>query len=254
MHVLLSLSALDKRMLGGNIEGASWEELKHSQRAVSLFNHVIANPIRDSERDAIFATATLLNTIFFASVETSDPWTSWPMKDAAISAVQWLRLQAGVALTILAANPTRPGGLFAELFRYVKGGPPDITADTAAAITKIPILLRGLFDIDESSSAENNPYLSGIDFLVPLFSIECVGNNIMYFLPFIGYMDKRLILLLEEKDLRALLLLGIWYGLTRHCDQWWLMRRAEVEYHSIELYLNFVGALTPSAILPMILV
>ena len=250
MHTLLSLSALHRRVLAGNQEKLSVEELEHTQLAVSLFNKTISGPLRDVERDAVFATATLMNAIFFATIETVDPWKSWPMNDAAFS-LQWLRLQAGVALAVQAANPTRPSSVFSSLFQYVEPDSGQFT-ETAAGCKAIPILFQRLFDVDEKSTIQKNPYHAAVRLLTPLLSISCRNDNIMFFLPFIGYMDTRLIELLERKDHRALLLLGIWFGFVRQCGQWWLTRRVDVEYQSIEIYLQAMGASTPSEIIPLV--
>ena len=227
MHVVLWLSILHKRVMNQN--HLTPEELQHSQRAIALFNQIISSPIPDRERDAVFATATLMNTIFFASIDVGDPVASWPMKST--KTLQWLRLQAGVALTIQVANPDRPGGLFAELFQYVERD----------ADYSVPTVLQNLFETQTDS-----PYLRSVQLLAPLLTLKCTIENIMYHLPFIGRMSIDLIELLERRDEQALLLLGIWYSLVVESGQWWLTRRARVELVAIELFLTCKGVLTPA--------
>ena len=233
MHVVLWLSMLHKRVMDQN--KVTSEELRHSQRAIALFNQIISNPIPNSGRDAVFATATLMNSIFFASIDVWDPAASWPMKST--KTLQWLRLQAGVALTIQVANPNRLGGIFAELFQYVE-------RDTDCLV---PAVLQNLF-----KTRMDSPYLRSVQLLAPLLTLKCTVENVMYYLPFIGRMSIDLIELLERRDEQALLLLGMWYSLVAESNQWWLAKRAKVELAAIELFLTCRGALIPADVFLLI--
>ncbi|KAK9483512.1 hypothetical protein V1527DRAFT_498343 [Lipomyces starkeyi] len=182
-------------------------EVYHFSLAAALFNRKLSTPLQPSDRDALSATAALLGVIAFSCLETSTPEEAWPLKTPAHSDLQWLKMVEGKNTIWKVADPLR---LNSSVFRALDH---DLSfpASTSSGIENIP-------------SAFIQIYVSKIP---PLLHIECVQSIIPRFLS----------MLLEQKDSRALVLLAYWYAKVCHL-QWWIARRALLEYQAICLYME----------------
>lgn len=216
---------------------ASPAELYHWQKTTSLFNQKLAHPIKTEDADAVFATSTLLNGISMASIETDQYLDAWPLKSSSHD-LQWLRMQGGIKLMVLAAQPWRKGSVFESL---LSEGDDDLSTftDTRPGIAGIPAPFVSLCDLSVLSTVENNPYHAQVRMLCPLLSMECTRETLMEHLNFIAEMRPEFLELLQQRDARALLILGYWYGLVcRYRQIWWLTRRASVECMAICSFLE----------------
>lgn len=236
MHGILTIAAMHHRYVTSDAVATSSVELYHWQKTSSLLNQKLAHPIESEDADAIFATTTLLNGISFASIETDHYLDAWPLEPKP-NDLQWLRLQEGIKLMIYAAKPWRKGSIFEELF-HENDDNISTSTDFQPALAGIPARFIDLCDLSVTSHADNNPYHAAIQMLCPLFSIACTAETVMVHLNFIGFMRAEFLELLKQKDARALLILGYWYGLVCHCDMWWLTRRALLECAAICTYLD----------------
>ena len=236
MHAVMTVTAMHKRYLHSQDPSPTSEELYHWQHTTYLFNQKISRPLTLDEADAIFATATNLNGISFASIHTTDPYQSWPLQEDP-DRLQWLRIQQGIKLMIVFAQPWRPTSAFACLANEADDSMSTFT-DTRSGCAGIPKPFADLCSLSASATAENNPYHASLRMLTPLFAIHCSTENIMRHLNFIGFMQADFIVLLQEKDHISLLILAYWYALVCRCDQWWIARRALVECTAICIYLE----------------
>jgi hypothetical protein len=198
-----------------------------------MLNHKLSKPVSPDDRDALWATAALLGVIAFSSIEASTPKEAWPLS----SNLDWLRMSEGKAVIWNITNPMRPDSVFYPLADEYRRGYFFSAAPPLSGTEGIPTQFVALYDLDVSSTTDNNPYYTTVHVLALLLSIECNQSTIAKFLGFIGHMKPDYRKLLELKDPRALLLLAYWYA--KVCRSlWWLERRAMLECQAICLYLE----------------
>jgi hypothetical protein len=108
---------------------------------------------------------------------------------------------------------------------------------TSFNVEDLPREFISLYDLDSSTTPENNPYYSAIRSLGSLLHMECNHTTIAKYFSFVGQTGKYYKRLVIEKDPRALLLLGYWFGRVSH-GTWWVSQRALMEGQGICLYLE----------------
>lgn len=234
MHAVLAITSLHLRYLETANHAAT--EVYHTQRTSALLNSKLSKPIAVEDADAIFATATLLNGIAFASVETTQPHKSWPLSSKPNN-LQWLSLQQGIGLMTLATNPWRKGSAFESLFNENDDDQETFT-DKRPGKAGLPQDFVDLCVITADSTADNNPYHAALRMLAPLFRIRRSMESLTQHLNFISSMRPEFISLLQQKDHRALLILSYWYGLMCEFQVWWMTQRVTVECTAICMYLD----------------
>ncbi|EON61552.1 hypothetical protein W97_00767 [Coniosporium apollinis CBS 100218] len=204
LHAVLTIAEMHYRYTTS--DRASPAELYHWQKTTSLFNQKLAHPIKTEDADAVFATSTLLNGISMGSIETDQYLDAWPLKPSSHD-LQWLRMQGGIKLMVLAAQPWRKGSVFENLISEGDDGLSTFT-DTRLGIAGIPAPFVSLCDLSVLSTVENNPYHAQVRMLCPLLSMECTRETLMEHLNFIAEMRPEFLELLQQRDARALLILG----------------------------------------------
>ncbi|KAK9235144.1 hypothetical protein V1525DRAFT_348901 [Lipomyces kononenkoae] len=233
MHSVQTITAIHDRYLSASPARHTPTEVYHFSRAAALLNRKLSTAVQPSDRDAICATAALLGVIAFSCVEASTPEEAWPLKTSAHSDLDWLRMLEGKNTIWKAADPMR---LDSSVFRTLDHEL-SFPASTSFGIEGIPSAFIQVYDLDHTSTAENNPYHAAVHTLAPLLHIECVQSTIPMFLSFVCCMRPAFRMLLEQKDSRALVLLAYWYAKVCH-SQWWIARRALLESEAICLYLE----------------
>ena len=234
----MALTTVHMRLMRSKDTKRTAFEIHHTNTASISFRSVIDKPISSRAADAMFAAATLLSGISFASVETLDPSQSWPMKPKPDS-LQWLQLQQGISLMVMAAQPWRPDGAFAAAFQDT-GAPGLEEHPIEPAIAQD---LADTLEITSESTSENNAYFMTYEQLQPLLGQFAEKETIMGYLQFTAHLSNDYLALLGKRDHRALLLLAYWYCIVCRCGQWWITIRAIVECQSICLYLSlYAGA------------
>ena len=98
--------------------------------------------------------------------------------------------------------------------------------------------LADLCGIDDTTTAETNPYHAPVRMLTGLLSLE---RGVKYFGAYTGFMGRLLPEFLEklmQKDPPALVLLSWWLGLMYGTGMWWAQTRAKSEITAICWYLG----------------
>jgi hypothetical protein len=208
----------------------------HWHRGAALLNRKLSRPVPPSDRDALWAAAALLGVIAFSSIEVYRPEDAWPLKPAEPSDLNWLRMSDGKAAIWEIAAPLRPDSLFYPLADEC-GKVGLYSPVTSLVYEAIPVAFVQLFNLDEMSTSSNNPYHNAVHIIVSLIPIKCTRYDLVLFFCFIGNMQRSFVLLLEQKDPRALLLLAYWYAMVFRCV-WWVEKRARLECQAICLYLE----------------
>jgi hypothetical protein len=190
-----------------------------------------------TEKDAIWHAATLLGHAAFHYLDTYDPAKHWPNKPTESGDLYWLHLSIGKAAVWKLADPFREDALF-------RGLADDIGAWEAPMPNKtipvgvLPPSFMALFELDEKSTIDNNPYFGPVSMLAQLLPKPCDAEHMLGFVTFPKDLNDEFCSLLAAKDPRALLILCWWWAKTCVYEEWWLSRRARIESRAICIYLE----------------
>jgi hypothetical protein len=237
MHIVLTLTSIHDRFLSPVPDRKpTVTELYHWTEGASLLNKKLSSPWPPEARDSLWTAAALLGAIAFSNVEAAEPEEAWPLKEADSGDLEWLRMSDGKQIIWKIADPLRPESAFHALATELIND--QIYVDTTYFnYEDVPQPFLSLFEIDESSTQENNPYFSAIRILSSLLHMECNHSTIAKYLSFMSQVTKSYKRLLEQKDPRALLLLAYWFGKVYH-GTWWVSQRALMEGQATCLYLE----------------
>jgi hypothetical protein len=234
MHASLAVAlAYDHYLNSSSHNRRTVEECYHWSQSVSLFNRRLGKPVGPTDKDAIWGTAAALAVLTFASPDASTPEQSWPLKPSDPSDFEWLRMGKGKMSLWHVTNPLRPD----SLFRVMAGTYAQMNSPMPVkGIDSIPRALASVCHLEDSSTADNNPYFTAAHAVsqvqVLLDSQVTVGHTELFTRSIHGPFEA----LLRDKDPVALLLLYLWYRKAGR-SIWWVELRARVECPSICSYL-----------------
>lgn len=236
MHASLAVAAAHDRYLRGPaFTTRPLAEIYHWSKCTTLFNRKLSTPIQPQDRDAIWATATYLGIVCFASLDIATPYEAWPLKSVDNpSDLEWLRMSTGKAIIWELTNPLRESSIFhpmAPVYSQLRA------PLRSSGLANVPSVLQKLCSIDETSTSENNPYYTAVQALAHLAKFTREKAPIFHALAFISHVREEFTMLLGQKEPVALLLLSLWYAAASSAV-WWIERRAEVEGRAICLYLE----------------
>jgi len=185
-------------------------------------------PLHPADRDAIWAAATILGVITFASIDTKTPENTWPLALTTQAEPEWIKMSMGKTVLWSMAQPDRPESIF---YHSVSNIPkPEISLEN------VPSELLTFYDL-KGCSIDKNPYaipLSGI-FRPPI--PNGLPPMVTVFYAMISCIEGEFGRLLRAKDFPALLAMVYWY--SKLCTgQWWLKKRALIEGQATCLYLQ----------------
>lgn len=237
MHASLAVAAAHDRYLRNPaLTRRSLAEIYHWSRCATLFNQKLSSPIKEEDRDVLWATATYLGIVCFAS-DIASPHEAWPLKPVNEPAdLEWLRMSSGKAAIWRLTNPLRESSVFhpmASVYSQLYAPMPS----SRGGAKVVPPILRRLCNIDSASTAENNPYYTAVQALARLAEGPREGASLFFALAFIAHIRNDFVALLGKKEPVALFLLSLWYAEASRAV-WWIERRAEVEGRAICLYLE----------------
>lgn len=238
MHLALSLTLLHSRCVYYPARDApSSAEAFHRYRAVALFNEALSRPIKPEDRDALWCMAALLGTTSFATGDAHTPQQTWPLASSSSSDLSWLKISSGKKEVFKLTDPTRPDSIFRDLSRVTSFlVEPSTIINTEK--NAIPPGFLELFQIDSTSTLENNPYHVPASIISQLMPMICTQSTVLQFLAFCTNLRPEFVELAEQKDPRALLLVGFWFGMICSYKSWWIWHRAYLITQSICLYLR----------------
>ncbi|KAI0399319.1 hypothetical protein F4802DRAFT_53868 [Xylaria palmicola] len=235
MHASLAVALTYDRHLKGSLGcRRSQEECYHWFQSTALLNKQLRGPIKPSDRDPIWDTAAALAILAFSSPDACTPEESWPLKPSGNSDLDWLRVSEGKMSLWHIVDPLRPGSLFhvmAATFALMSSPLPE------TGIEGIPRAIAAVCFLNDSSTAENNPYFHAAHALSQILELpdsEVRTGHIPIFTRIIVGSFKDL---LRGRDPVALLLLYLWYR-KASLSIWWIELRARVECPSICSYLQ----------------
>lgn len=214
--------------------------LKHWQQGTAKFIDALTKPIKNDDKDALWATAALLGAIQFASFDARTPEEAWPLKPYDAADLDWLKMSDGKKAVFAIANPLRPDSVFCNistghgaLFR------PMVESQHCSREDLVELTrdFSDMFGLGPESTGRNNPYHKAAMSLARLLHVKCDRNNIIEFFGFMMNLSPEMKKLLEIKDAKALLMVAYWYA-KLYKGQWWLNRRGLTEGQAICMYLD----------------
>jgi hypothetical protein len=170
----------------------------------------------------------------FAFIDAETPEEAWPLASPSSLDLNWLKLSDGKKEIWSIVQPFRSDCVFQPLalefttFLPTPKGP---------GIETLPAQLLSLFDLDATSTSENNPYYEAASMLARSFNIEDEFTSTTNFFAFVRQMSPDFKQLLERKDTRALLMLAYFYTQVCQYRHWWL-KRTLLECQAICIYLE----------------
>jgi hypothetical protein len=236
MHACLAVALAYDRHLNSWLGcPRSLEECYHWSQGTALFNRRLREPIETKDKDPIWGTASALAIMTFSSIDACTPGDSWPLKPTESSDLDWLRMSKGKMSLWPMANPLRRDSLFRVMAAtYAQMHLPL----PSKGIDGIPDALAIVCRLDDSSTAQNNPYFEAAHTLSRMHHLPDSQITVGHTEPFMRIIGGPFTSLLREKDPVALLLLYLWYRKASR-SIWWVELRARVECPSICTYLRF---------------
>jgi hypothetical protein len=237
--IVTTLTLLHDRHLSGT-HAISRTTLSHWYKGTAEFKETLMKPVKSQARDALWASASLLGVIQFASFDARTPEEAWPLRPSNPSDLDWLKMSDGKKAVFAITNPLRADSVFRtmsvghdKLFRFMDEPHDYFRKDAFDLMSSF----TDFFDLDPTSSARANPYYKPAMILARLLHATADGNNILEFFGFIMHMGPEMKLLLDQKDAKAMLLVVYWYA-KLYRGQWWLYHRGLLEGQGICMYLD----------------
>ncbi|KAL4911192.1 hypothetical protein BDW74DRAFT_172657 [Aspergillus multicolor] len=236
MHASLAVAfTYDRYLNNSGMSTRSIEECHHWSQATVLLNKRLKEPLTatSTDKDVIWGTAAALAILTFSSPDAATAEQSWPLKPSRNGDdLDWLAMSSGKNALWDFVNPLRSDSVFC-----VMKGSYDIMFSPLPqrGIEGIPSALATVCSLNESSTAQSNPYYHaahGVSAILNLSDTEVTTGQTQLFTRCI---QGPFIVMLQNRDPVALLLLYLWYGKAR-CI-WWIDLRARVERLAIREYL-----------------
>ncbi|RDL30234.1 uncharacterized protein BP5553_10512 [Venustampulla echinocandica] len=209
MHASLAVALAYDRYLNSPLSSRRTpEECYHWYQTTALFNRRLREPIETKDKDPIWGTAAALVMLTFSTPDSYTPEESWPLKPSGPSDLEWLRMSKGKMSLWRITDPLRPDSLFRVM------APTYAQMNSPLPEKGIDGITRGLAiacHLEDSSTAENNPYFNAahaVSQLQGLPDSQVITGQTELFTRSIRGAFKSL---LQEKDPVALLLLYLWY-------------------------------------------
>lgn len=235
MHASLAVALTYDRHLNNSLGcHRTVEECYHWSQSTVLLNRRLRGPVETKDKDPIWGTAAALAILTFSSPEACTPEESWPFKSSDPSDLDWIRMSNGKMSLWHMVNPLRPDSIFSIMsatYAQMNSPLPE------RGIGDIPEALAAVCHLQDSSTAENNPYFyaaHAVSQTLDLPDSEITTGQSQIFMRCINGRFKDLLL---QRDPTALLLLYLWYRKESR-SIWWIELRARVECPSIRLYLQ----------------
>lgn len=195
---------------------------------MALFNKKLSAPLHPADRDGIWAAASILGVITFASIEVLTPEETWPLARTMGAEPEWLKMGQGKHALRSLVKPDAPDSIFCVIFSTL----PTIES----SLENVPPAFVELYQLDRPS-ADSSPYTIPVSSIFAPLNGECPSLMIAIFYAFTSLMQDEFGLLVKQKDPRALLVMAYWY--SKICNgPWWLKRRAVMEGRATCLYLQ----------------
>lgn len=218
--------------------------LQHWNSGSKLFNQILANPVSDAQKDAVWATGVLIGATSFWYLHSDNIEDVWPLKPPEADDLAWLRLGEGKKSLWQIANPTRPDSIFYPLMKdriqHCSSVPAWVNTIDMTKM-RVPQRVKDMFNITPNSTFRNNVYHLPIFVLSRIQNVHLTHSNVVSFMYFTAFITRELLQLLEIRDPRAVFILGWWFCIIEDGDLWWMASRAKIEGRAVRFWLRREG-------------
>lgn len=231
---MLAMTILYERLEVKKSWHRSTAELYHLCQATKQFRSRLFGPLNSQERDAIWATSSILGSLSLASLDAITPEESWPFKPIDLS---WLKMNQGKIEVWRIVDLTRAD----SIFNFVNGETEEWKKQLTPRLEwldSLPEALLQFLGLDQPSNSSGNPLLTTALFLARIYRLEFRALTVFAFHAWLGHLEPQYTELLVQKDPRALLLLAYWFRKLRDHQMWFMWQRSTVECEAICLYLE----------------
>ncbi|CAH0051382.1 unnamed protein product [Clonostachys solani] len=238
MHVALGITlAHDRHLESSPPVPPSTAELHHLYRGTAMFNKTLQGPLTSSERDAVWASGSLLTASALAQIDAKVPEQAWPLVKPTENDLTWIMVFDAKRELWRIANPSREDSClraFAEegYFSLHAPGYPKPT------LTELPEDVIQLLGLDGSDTNSDNPYRVPATTLDNILAMESSQSTVLCYLSFLCLMPHDFRSLLQQKDPYALILMAYWYAHFSQSRAWHIWRRCILECQAVCIYLG----------------
>lgn len=237
MHSILAVSASHYRYHRKSPQQKCYSEMFHSMQACSGLRKCL-DIQRSDQIDAAMTTSMFLGSLSFA--DTTEVFQV-PLTSRSVPFF-WLGNQLGLGglLSLFRSRANIHGlwlGVFEEVAQVVellddnRSGTDDISADLAI-----------IFDVKESSTCDDHPFLRALRRLCRLLSTDPDNElALLQYMQFVDGLSAQFVNLLNALDARGLMLLSFWLALLCAKDCWWSRVRAKTDCWAICEHLETYG-------------
>ncbi|KAJ9615380.1 hypothetical protein H2200_001455 [Cladophialophora chaetospira] len=237
MHSVLAVSASHWRYHRKSPQQRCLSEIFHSMQACVGLRQCLDVP-RADQTDAAMITSMFLGSVSFA--DTTEVFQV-PLKSRPVPFF-WLGNQLGVG-ALVSLFQTRANrhslllGVFEELAQVVVH-----VDDDRSGTNDIPAELATIFEVEDSSTCNEHPYLGALRRLCRLLRTDPENEfALLQYMQFVDGLSPQFIRLLNALDTRALMLLSYWLALLCAKDCWWSRVRARTDCWTICEHLELHG-------------
>ncbi|KAE8372229.1 hypothetical protein BDV26DRAFT_105026 [Aspergillus bertholletiae] len=239
MYTILAVGTLHLNRTAPNNKMWQLAETYFWQRAIKLYQAALTSNVTVQNVDALLSTCMFMGIVSLCP-QGITPADSWVFSDKP-DAMNWLCLQGGIRCIITLVQSFIDSSIWASPFQEAHKDELQLFENTIQQGRKgLDPDLADLCGIDESTTAQTNPYYEALRMLTALFDLERSFENSAKCTTFIGRFTTDFLALLRQKDPPALLILAQWIGLMCTMSHWqpWIFGRLVTEGIAICMYLE----------------
>ncbi|OJZ83466.1 hypothetical protein ASPFODRAFT_63616 [Aspergillus luchuensis CBS 106.47] len=169
LHTIIAAATSHIRHLASDGRVYTFTETYHWQQGITQYSREVTT-IGPKNTDSLISACLLLTIRSFA-LDEYDPLSSFVFSDD-IASLSWLTLQGGLRHLIMATARWKAGSMWWEVFMKSQNETVDLFEDERPGRVAIHPGLADLCGIDDTTTAETNPYHAPARILTGLLSLE----------------------------------------------------------------------------------
>ncbi|CAD6443086.1 60e2627e-3c7d-4f23-ac3d-0290e3fafc0f [Sclerotinia trifoliorum] len=240
MHTILAFSASHLHYLHPEEKKYSTASMLHYNPSLALFSSELLTTLNASNADAIIASSYFHTMLAFRNIQLNPA-----IETDAGGTLTWLHTMRGVPI-LWDTNDMRShieGSVLLDVEHDCKVLDEricdhDKRYDGSTWARETSRALHGLFEVDCDPYRFSNTYQGPLRRVCHLMRLGTGQEAVCLFMSFVGELPASFVLLLEQKDPRALLILCYWSALFSQIDYWWVVDSAIIVCKRLCAYLE----------------
>ncbi|KAK2813656.1 hypothetical protein FQN50_000054 [Emmonsiellopsis sp. PD_5] len=235
LHAILALSISYKAKALPTPSANKVHCTYHMSRSIQLYKSALNSHISQNNMDGIISTSMLVADFPFFEEDYS-PCNSFVFSSDP-SALNWVLMQSGLSHILPKIQPWLQNCIWFVPFMEAYSEYCEIDT-TTPGVEGLHGELAELCEIDEESTAENNPYHSALRTFMSMVDIEVNRTTFIKLMFFLGNLKPSFTRLLQKREPRALLILAFWLGKMCEDPAGWIYPKLHMECLAICMYLD----------------